>query len=71
MAALAKLAVMERMTRTAADLASNSRLLIEAVKICYQAKDFAALTDHVVSMAKKRALMKQVKTTHKGRQSYD
>ena len=46
-----------------ADLASNSKVLLQIVGLCYKAKDFKLLNENIVLLAKKRALLKQAITT--------
>lgn len=57
--ALDQLLVYEKQTRGAADLASTSRLLCLIVKLCFEAKDWKALNEHVVILSKKHGQLKQ------------
>ncbi|KAJ3081454.1 26S proteasome non-ATPase regulatory subunit 12 [Quaeritorhiza haematococci] len=61
-AALEQLLILEKQTRTAADLASNSRVLIAIVKLCFEAKDWKLLNEHIVLLSKKHGLLKQAVT---------
>lgn len=58
--ALDQLNVLEKQTRTSADLSSNSKVLLHIVRLCYSAKDYKQLAEQIASLSKKRALLKQV-----------
>ncbi|KAJ3031163.1 26S proteasome non-ATPase regulatory subunit 12 [Rhizophlyctis rosea] len=53
---------LEKQTRVGADLASNSRVLIAIVSLCYEARDWKLLNEHVVLLSKKHGLLKQAIT---------
>ena len=59
-AAIEQLLVVEKQSRTSADLASNSLVLLHIVDLCFNSADYKALNEQVVALAKKRALLKQV-----------
>ncbi|KAJ3369448.1 26S proteasome non-ATPase regulatory subunit 12 [Kappamyces sp. JEL0680] len=46
-----------------ADLASNTKVLVQIVSLCYQQRDFKLLNENIVLLSKKRALLKQAITT--------
>jgi 26S proteasome regulatory subunit N5 len=55
----------DRLTRTfvankkSADLASNSRVLVHILKLCFSAKDYKLLNEHITLLSKKHGLLKQ------------
>ncbi|KAJ3270195.1 26S proteasome non-ATPase regulatory subunit 12 [Terramyces sp. JEL0728] len=58
-----QLSLIEKQTRTSADLASNTKVLLAIVELTYQAKDYKLLNENIVLLTKKRALLKQAITT--------
>ncbi|KAJ9078959.1 proteasome regulatory particle subunit, variant 2 [Entomophthora muscae] len=60
--ALEALLSMEKQTRSAADLASTTRILVHAVIVCYTAKDWKRLNETVVLLSKKHGQLKQAVT---------
>ncbi|KAI8924944.1 hypothetical protein BC831DRAFT_463209 [Entophlyctis helioformis] len=60
--AIEQLLVLEKQTRTSADLASNSRVLLQIIGLAYRAKDWKLLNENIVVLSKKRALLKQAIT---------
>lgn len=52
--ALDQLLTLEKQTRTGADMVSTSRVLVAIVQICFEAKDWVTLNDHVALLAKRR-----------------
>ncbi|KAJ3320022.1 26S proteasome non-ATPase regulatory subunit 12 [Boothiomyces sp. JEL0866] len=61
--AIEQLSLIEKQTRTSADLASNTKVLLAIVELTYQAKDYKLLNENIVLLTKKRALLKQAVTT--------
>ncbi|KAI8895403.1 hypothetical protein BC833DRAFT_623051 [Globomyces pollinis-pini] len=59
---LDQLALLEKHSRTSADLASNTKVLLQIIHLCYKAKDFKLLNENIVLLSKKRALLKQAVT---------
>ncbi|KAG7302868.1 26S proteasome non-ATPase regulatory subunit 12 [Plutella xylostella] len=57
--AIDQLLALEKQTRTGADMASTSRILVAVVQICYEAKDWSSLNDHIALLAKRRSQLKQ------------
>ncbi|KAH6562853.1 hypothetical protein BASA50_003039 [Batrachochytrium salamandrivorans] len=60
--AVERLLVLEKQTRTSADLSSNSRVLLHIITLAYDAKDWKLLNESIVVLSKKRALLKQAIT---------
>ncbi|KAK0082743.1 hypothetical protein PV325_009925 [Microctonus aethiopoides] len=60
--ALDQLLVLEKLTRTGADMVSTSRVLVAIVEICFEAKNWAALNEHIVLLSKRRSQLKQAVT---------
>ncbi|KAI8816241.1 uncharacterized protein EV422DRAFT_299764 [Fimicolochytrium jonesii] len=60
--ALDKLLALEKQTRVAADLASNTRVLIAAIQLCVESGDWKLLNEHIVLLSKKHGLLKQAVT---------
>ncbi|XP_012054681.1 PREDICTED: 26S proteasome non-ATPase regulatory subunit 12 [Atta cephalotes] len=60
--ALDQLLALEKLTRTVADMASTSRLLIAIVEICLEAKNWSALNEHIILLSKRRSQLKQAVT---------
>ena len=60
--ALDKLHFMEKQTRVACDMASNGKLMIAAVRLCFEAKQWDLLNDNIVMFVKKRSQLKQAVT---------
>ncbi|KOB70961.1 Proteasome 26S non-ATPase subunit 12 [Operophtera brumata] len=52
--AIDQLLALEKQTRTGADMVSTSRILVAIVQICYEAKNWSALNDHIVLLSKRR-----------------
>lgn len=57
--AIEQLALLEKQTRQASDLASTSRLLIAIVTLCKSAGDWDLLSDQVTILSKKHGQLKQ------------
>ncbi|XP_043479621.1 26S proteasome non-ATPase regulatory subunit 12 [Leptopilina heterotoma] len=57
--ALDQLLALEKLTRTGADMVSTSRVLVAIVEICLEAKNWAALNEHIVLLSKRRSQLKQ------------
>ncbi|KYN28110.1 26S proteasome non-ATPase regulatory subunit 12 [Trachymyrmex cornetzi] len=60
--ALDQLLALEKLTRTVADMASTSRLLVAIVEICLEAKNWSALNEHIILLSKRRSQLKQAVT---------
>ncbi|KAJ8331829.1 proteasome regulatory particle subunit [Batrachochytrium dendrobatidis] len=60
--AIEQLMVLEKQTRTSADLSSNSRVLLHIIGMAYAAKDWKHLNENIIVLSKKRALLKQAIT---------
>lgn len=60
--ALDQLLALEKLTRTGADMVSTSRVLVAIVEICLEAKNWAALNEHIVLLSKRRSQLKQAVT---------
>ncbi|KAG7124331.1 26S proteasome non-ATPase regulatory subunit 12 like protein [Verticillium longisporum] len=61
-AAVERLAVLEKQTRQASDLASTSRVLVAIVTICKNAKNWSLLNEQVLVLSKKHSQLKQAIT---------
>ncbi|XP_052740439.1 26S proteasome non-ATPase regulatory subunit 12 [Bicyclus anynana] len=57
--AIDQLLALEKQTRTGADMASTARILVTIVQICYEAKNWSSLNDHIVLLSKRRSQLKQ------------
>ncbi|CAH4029424.1 26S proteasome non-ATPase regulatory subunit 12 [Pieris brassicae] len=57
--AIDQLLALEKQTRTGADMASTARILVTIVQICYEAKNWSALNDHIILLSKRRSQLKQ------------
>ncbi|KAJ3207864.1 26S proteasome non-ATPase regulatory subunit 12 [Entophlyctis luteolus] len=60
--ALESLAPLEKLTRNGADTASNTRILVANVTLCYAAGDWKLLGERVVLLSKKHGLLKPAVT---------
>lgn len=60
--ALDQLLALEKLTRTGADMISTSRVLVAIVEICFEAKNWSALNEHIVILSKRRSQLKQAVT---------
>lgn len=58
--ALEILLSLEKQSRTAADMHSTARVLVAIVKLCFEARDWDALNEHIVLLSKRRSQLKQV-----------
>jgi len=56
--ALDTLLMLEKQTRTGSDMASTSRVLVAIVKLCFGAKEWALLNEHIVMLTKRRSQLK-------------
>jgi len=50
---------LEKQTRTGADMHSTAKVLVCLVQICYEAKRWTTLNEHIVMLTKKRSQLKQ------------
>ncbi|KAB0793513.1 hypothetical protein PPYR_13133 [Photinus pyralis] len=57
--ALDGLLALEKQTRTVADMVSTGRVLVAIVQICFEAKNWVALNEHIVLLSKRRSQLKQ------------
>ena len=57
--ALDGLLSLEKQTRTVTDMVSTGRVLVAIVQICFEAKNWVALNEHVVLLSKRRSQLKQ------------
>lgn len=57
--ALAGLMALEKCTRTGADMQSTSRVLVNIVQVCFDARAFDLLNEHIVALCKRRSQLKQ------------
>ncbi|XP_053202689.1 26S proteasome non-ATPase regulatory subunit 12-like [Panonychus citri] len=60
--ALEQLLALEKLTRTGADTFSTSRILVAIVDICFDAKDYKLLNDHIIVLTKRRGQIKKAIT---------
>lgn len=60
--ALEKLHSMEKQTRVASDTVSSGKVMVTAVKLCYESKNWEKLNDNIVLFVKKRSQLKQAVT---------
>ncbi|CAK7271579.1 proteasome regulatory particle subunit [Sporothrix epigloea] len=60
--AIDKLALLEKQTRQASDLASTSKILVAVMTICKNAGDWSLLNDQVLLLSKKHGQLKQAIT---------
>ncbi|KAJ3145529.1 26S proteasome non-ATPase regulatory subunit 12 [Geranomyces variabilis] len=60
--ALEKLLALEKQTRVAADLASNSRVLLAALQISLESGDWKLLNENIIMLSKRHGLLKQAVT---------
>lgn len=57
--ALDALLALEKQTRTVADMSSTGRVLVAIVQVCFEAKNWVALNEHIALLAKRRSQLKQ------------
>lgn len=57
--ALDNLLSLEKQTRTGADMVSTGRVLVAIVQICFEAKNWSMLNEHITLLAKRRSQLKQ------------
>ncbi|ESP03883.1 hypothetical protein LOTGIDRAFT_212047 [Lottia gigantea] len=60
--ALDTLLSLEKQARTASDTHSTGRILVAAIKLCFEAKNWDALNENIVILTKKRGQIKQAVT---------
>ncbi|CAO3652964.1 unnamed protein product [Mucor hiemalis] len=60
--ALEKLLSIEKQARNAANRASTGRILVQVVKLCYEAKDWKLLNEEIVLLSKKHGQLKAATT---------
>uniref|UniRef100_A0A0V0G3D9 Putative 26s proteasome regulatory complex subunit n=1 Tax=Triatoma dimidiata TaxID=72491 RepID=A0A0V0G3D9_TRIDM len=57
--ALDILLALEKQTRTGADMVSTGRVLVAVVQMCFDAKNWLALNEHIIMLSKRRSQLKQ------------
>lgn len=57
--ALDNLLSLEKQTRTGADMISTGRVLVAIVQICFEAKNWSMLNEHISLLTKRRSQLKQ------------
>ena len=57
--ALEMLMVLEKQTRQGADMHSTAKVLVCIVQLCYEAKKWSLLNEHIVMLTKRRSQLKQ------------
>ncbi|XP_071487476.1 26S proteasome non-ATPase regulatory subunit 12-like [Diadema antillarum] len=57
--ALEGLLSLEKQTRTAADMHSTARILVTIVKLCFEARNWETLNEHIILLSKRRSQLKQ------------
>ncbi|XP_046394223.1 26S proteasome non-ATPase regulatory subunit 12 [Ischnura elegans] len=57
--ALESLLALEKQTRTGADMISTGKVLVAIVQICFEAKNWNALNEHIILLARRRSQLKQ------------
>ncbi|KAJ3416096.1 26S proteasome non-ATPase regulatory subunit 12 [Chytridiales sp. JEL 0842] len=60
--AVESLNLLEKQTRNSADAASNARILIANVRLCFEAKDYKLLSERITLLSKKHGLLKSAVT---------
>lgn len=60
--ALEMLIALEKQTRTGCDMHSTSKVLVAIVQICFEAKNWNLLNEHIILLSKKRSQLKQAVT---------
>ncbi|KAJ8888512.1 hypothetical protein PR048_008003 [Dryococelus australis] len=50
---------LEKQTRTGADMISTGRVLVAIVQICFEAKNWNALNEHILMLSRRRSQLKQ------------
>lgn len=56
--AIDSLLALEKQTRTGSDMPSTGRVLVAIVQICFEAKNWTALNEHISLLAKRRSQLK-------------
>ena len=59
--AIEQLLALEKQTRTGGDAISNGRVLVQIVSLCFKAKDFKQLNEHIAVLSKKHGFLKLVR----------
>ena len=57
--ALEMLMALEKQTRQGADMHSTAKVLVCIVQLCYEAKKWSLLNEHIVMLTKRRSQLKQ------------
>uniref|UniRef100_A0A8D8UH19 26S proteasome non-ATPase regulatory subunit 12 n=1 Tax=Cacopsylla melanoneura TaxID=428564 RepID=A0A8D8UH19_9HEMI len=57
--AIDSLLALEKQTRTGSDMVSTGRILVAMVQICFEAKNWTALNEHITMLTKRRSQLKQ------------
>ena len=56
------LMTLEKQTRTGGDMHSTSKILVAVVQMCYEAKEWTTLNEHLILISKKRSQLKMAVT---------
>ena len=62
MGAIEMLLTLEKQTRTGGDMHSTSKILVAVVQMCYEAKEWTTLNEHLILLSKKRSQLKAAVT---------
>ena len=58
MGAIELLLTLEKQTRQGGDMHSASKILVAIVQMCYEAKEWTTLNEHLIMLSKKRSQLK-------------
>ncbi|KAJ6842146.1 26S proteasome non-ATPase regulatory subunit 12-like protein A-like [Iris pallida] len=61
-AAVESLMNVEKQMRLAGDVAGTKKAVVDIVELCYKAKEWAKLNDHIITLSKRRGQLKQAVT---------
>ena len=62
MGAIEMLLTLEKQTRSGGDMHSTSKILVAIVQMCYEAKEWTTLNEHLILLSKKRSQLKAAVT---------
>ena len=60
--AIEMLLALEKQTRSGGDMHSTSKILVAVVQMCYEAKEWTTLNEHLILLSKKRSQLKAAVT---------
>ena len=60
--AIEMLLALEKQTRSGGDMHSTSKILVAVVQMCYEAKEWTTLNEHLILISKKRSQLKMAVT---------